>query len=412
MGAFEVFAIVACAIALVFLSWALFRMTKFPPGTIFILLGIILSVFGSRMPQSLLDTVALAAPILLGSILFSCGLKMNLHGMVAYKRSIALSLLTVAITVLVVVIITHFFLGFDFKGAILAGAICAGVCSFFVFHIIDVVNLDEGVGDTLMLESSLTDAIVLMLSLAVFQLSNGASAIESLAFGTVFGLLAGIIWVRLMRFVADFPHRDALTLSLVLAVAALCEIIFQNSGMASAFFFGLAMGNANLLKTRARFEGLLRFQEDVLMAGGTFFFFYIGLMASEVGFGLVLTGAALWVIVLAIRSVAIMVSLEGQGFNIWIAGLAPKGLGAVLIAYFAMANGFPVAPKLFSIIVPLLVLSGLFAGICASVLEGKRPPRVETVANSRKWGAVEEGKIGHAYDIEEMKRTINGEESE
>ncbi len=412
MGAFEVFAIVASAIALVFVSWAVFRLTRFPPGTLFVILGAALSILGSKMPGALLETVTLAAPILLGSILFSCGLKLNLRGIAAYAHSVRLSFITIPITLLAIGAFSHVFLGFDFRGALLVGAIGASICSFFVFHITDEVNLADGVADGIMLESSLTEAVVVILALTVYGLSSGVSVVQAFAFGLVFGLLAGIVWVRLMRFASDFPHRDALTLSIVLGIAALCEVIFPNSGMISAFFFGLAMGNAGLLKAKAKFEGLLKFQEDVLMAGGTFFFFYTGLSVSGADSGLVLTGALLWVIVLVLRTVSIKFSLEDEGFNFWLAGLAPKGLSAAIIVQMALAGGLGIASKLLSITLPMLVLSGIFAGIASSKLEGKKPPRVETVATSRKWGAVDDdkGTIGHAYDIEEMKRTINGPE--
>ncbi len=413
MGAFEIFAIVASAVALVFLSWAIFRMTKFPPGAIFILLGVVLSLFGSRMPQTLVDTVILVAPILLGSILFTCGLKFNLHGVAAHPRTLLLSFITLITTFSVVWVFATFVLGFGFEGSVLAGAIGSGVCSFFVFHILDAVNLDNAVTDSLMLESSLTEAITVMVALAVFEMSSGASAIQAFSFGLVFGLLMGIVWVKLLKFIQDFPHRDALTLSLVLAVAAFCEMIFQNSGMTSAFFFGLAMGNAGLLKSKARFEGLLRFQEDVLMAGGTFLFFYIGLLAAGADMSLALMGAAAWVLVLLLRTLSIKLSLEDRGFDIWLAGLGPKGLSAILILHLAIFNKLAVAGKLFAIVIPILVLSGIFAGISASMLEGRKPPRVETVAMSRGWNAESKSgeQIKHAYDIDEMKRTIDGKES-
>ncbi|MFH1470934.1 MAG: hypothetical protein ABIF01_04250, partial [Candidatus Micrarchaeota archaeon] len=320
----------------------------------------------------------------------------------------------IAVTLLVVGGAAHFLLGFDLKGAVLAGAVFGGVCSFFVFHILDSVNLEAGVEDSLMLESTMTETISIMLALAVFQSTAGVSAFQGLAFGLVFGLLAGIVWVRMLRFVSDFPHKDALTLSLVLALAAFCEMVFPNSGMTSAFFFGLAMGNAGLLKSRTRFEGLLRFQEDVLMAGGTFLFFYVGLSALGMDTNVVLFAALFWIAALLVRVVAIRISMPDEGLNIWLAGLSPKGLSAVLIVNSAVVVGISSAQGLFALMIPMIVLSGAFAGMSSGALRGRIPPRIETVASSRKWGAErsDEGKISHAYDMDEVKRTIDGKEGE
>ena len=112
---------------------------------------------------------------------------------------------------------------------------------------------------------------------------------------------------------------------------------------------------------------------------------------------------------LVLRTISIKFALEDEGFNFWLAGLGAKGLSAVIIAHMALNGGLDAASSLLPITVPLVVLSGIFAGVSASRLAGRTPPKVETVANSRKWGAVDDERgIGHAYDIEEMKRTING----
>ena len=407
MGAFEIFAIVASAIALVFLNWSLFRLTRFPPGVLFILLGAVLSAVGTKMPKALEDTVILSVPILIGAILFGCGLKMNLRGIAKHRGSILLSLLTLALTGGATWWIGYNLLGLGLYGSILLASICAGMGSFFVFHIVDTVNLGDGVADTLSLESSMTEAGALVVGLAVFQLNSGASALQATALGVVFGLLAGILWVRLIRYASDFPHRDALTLAIVLGVAALCEGIFPTSGMASALFFGIAMGNANLLKSSVNFEWLLKFQEDVLMAGGTFFFFYVGLIAGKLDPWAVLAGVGLWLLVVAIRAVSIYISIREEGFSLAIAGLTPKGLSAVLIAQSAVAAGLLVSWKLYAYAVPIVVLSGIHAGLSPLVKEGVRPEKIDAVVESRIGKTDDAGdKIKHAYDIEEVKRSM------
>jgi NhaP-type Na+/H+ or K+/H+ antiporter len=411
MGAFEVFSIVAAGIALVFLSWALFRMTRFPPGVLFVILGAVLSLIGSHIPIVLSDTVSLATPILLGAVLFGCGLKINLLGVAKHKGSFLLSILVLLGVTAATGGISFYLLGLGLAGAILVGAICASACSFFVFHIVDAINIEGHVADTLMLESSLTEAGAVMLALAVFLVTSGASAPQAIAFGMVFGLLAGIVWVRLLRFTSDFPHRDALTLSLVLGVAAFCEMVFQDSGIVSAFFFGLAMGNSPLLRAKISFEGLLRFQEDVVMTGGTFFFFYAGLKLFGLNYWMLLFGALLFVVALIIRMVAVYIAVPEYGFSLPISGISPKGLSAILIAQAAIAFSLPAGEKVFAIAVPVVALSSALAGYSAGQLEGKKPPKLEEVAKVRgppPDPAATEGHIAHAYDIEELKRTING----
>jgi NhaP-type Na+/H+ or K+/H+ antiporter len=414
MGAFEIFAIVASAIALVFVSWAVFRMTRFPPGVLFIFLGAVLAIAGSTIPPILSDTVKFLVPIILGAVLFGCGLKMNLRGIAKHRSVLILSLFTIVGTMGITGLVSYFLLGMGLFGAILVGAICASVCSFFVFHIVDAINLEDRVADTLTLESSLTEAIAIMIAFAVFQSSSGISALQSFSFGLVFGLLFGIVWVRLMRFATDFPHRDALTLSLVLAVAAFCEWIFPNSGMTSALFFGLAIGNSELLKSKARFEGLLRFQEDALMAGGTFIYFYFGLLASKLDLFLALGGVFLWVAVLLVRTVGVFAALPERGFSISVAGLSPKGLASVLIALLAATGSFAAASGLFSISIPVVLFSGIFAGVSPTMIDGRKPPKVDEVVRARDQENQQKNKdnqkpIEHAYDVEELKRTINGE---
>lgn len=411
MDAFAIFAMVASAVALIFVSWALFRMTKMPPGTLFILLGAFLALLGSTPPGLFADVIGFSAPILFGAILFGCGLRLNVLGLARYSGSVKLSFLTLLLTLGVIGWIANAYLGFGLSGSFLLALICASVCSFFVFHIVSTFNIDPDLADSLMLESSLTEAAVLLLALVVFQVHSGASAPQAFCLGLVFGLLSGIVWVRLMRFTADFPHRDVLTLSLVLAVAAFCEMVFQGSGMTSALFFGLAMGNSNLLKSKPRFEGLLKLQEDVVMAGGTFFFFYAGLSIAGIDGSMLLLGGALWLAALVLRLIAVRFAFSEVGFSIPVTGLVPKGLSAVLIAQYALSTGTLVfAPRLFIIMLPIVVLSGFLAWACPSMIGDKRPQKIEEIPRAKGLVSPDRNEeIKHAYDIEEMKRTINGD---
>lgn len=403
MEAFAVFAVASAAIALVFVSWALFRMTRFPPGFLLVVLGFVLSSVGSSMPGGFREIIDLSVPILLGTVLFGCGLRMNAAGIGKNLRSLLLSLVVLVLTIAVLGLLSMSVLGTTLWESMLIGVLCVSLCSFFGFSVIRALNIVPGIADSLLLEGTITESASILLAFLVLgQITGNAPVGQAIVFGALFGLLIGIVWVRLVRFASDFPYKDLLTLSLGLGLIAFCEMVFPKSGYIGALFFGLTMGNAMLLKSKTSITGLLKLQGDTVMAGGTFFFFYLGLLGAKMDSGLVFFGAALWFCAFVVRAVVTYALFRGRGFSLPVVGLSIKGLSTVLIAQASLAEGLGIGERLFAFALPLVLLSGLAAGISSVMLEGRRPKDVEEVA----YLGTSEKPIKHAYDINELKRTI------
>ncbi len=399
MESFAVFAVASAAIALVFVSWALFKMTRFPPGPLLVVLGLSLSLLGSTVPDAVQSAVKLVSPILLGAVLFGCGLRINLKICANSPISIVGSFVVFSITLVVVGIASTVLLGIGVAEAVVVGALFGAVSSFFTGRSVEMLNLDSKIKDSVVISSSIIETLAVLVIIGVFSLKQGIPIIEMLAFGSCFGLLIGIVWVRLVRYASDFPYKDFLSVSLGLGLIAFCEMIFAHSGLVSALFFGVAMGNGALLKTKITITSLNKLYEDVLMFGGTFLFFYLGLrVLSILDMGIIYAGVVLWGISFVIGFlVNYFVFRNGV-----LAGIMPRDLSVVLVSQIAL--GFwAVGSLLFVLSVPLVILSGIGAGISSLLIEGKKPGEPDVVTYIEH---PQKRSIKHAYDIDEVKKTI------
>ncbi|MFH1448414.1 MAG: cation:proton antiporter, partial [Candidatus Micrarchaeota archaeon] len=402
--------VASAAVALVFVNWALFRMTRFPPGPLLVILGIILTAAGSVMPDMFLDAIILATPILLGTILFGCGLRINLISISRNTKSAMFSFLTLVLTISVICGFSVLVLGMNLQEAVVVGAMGTVVCSFFVSRTVMALNIAPRVANSLVLEGPITEAVSILVALvAIGEITTDVPMLQGVVFGGLFGLLIGMVWVRLVQFTSDFPYKNSLTLSLGLGLIAFCEMVFPNSGFVSALFFGLSLGNANLLKTKIDLSGLMKFQGDIVMVMGTFFFFYLGLSGAANGFniGYLFIGGAIWAMGAIVRGLTTYISLRGEGFNLPIMGIATKGVSVVLIGQVALINNMDISDVLFSFAIPLVFLGGILTGVCSLISEGKRAGGVEEITYLKV--TKNAGHIKHAYDIEEMKKTIEKE---
>jgi len=288
------------------------------------------------------------------------------------KPSIGLGLVLatigVTISVVVVALSAHYFLGLDWELAVLLAAVTSPTDAAAVFSVLRAVPLRHSISGVLESESGLNDAPVVVLVVAI-----SASTIDDhgpwvflglivveLVVGALIGFLIGRIGVITLRGVA-LPSSGLYPLAVV-AFAILAygaAVAAHTSGFAAVYVASLVLGNAVLphkAATRSFVEGIGWLAQIGL-------FVMLGLLASpdEIRWWHLWTALAAGAILTFIaRPLSIAVCAIGQrrrvGDQVFLAWAGLRGAVPIILATIPLAAGVPGSDDLFNIVFIFVVV--------------------------------------------------------
>ena len=290
------------------------------------------------------------------------------------RLGLSLATVGVAVSVTVVAVGSHYFLGLPWELAVLLGAVTSPTDAAAVFSVLRIVPLSRRMTGTLEAESGLNDAPTVVL---VTLISTGAVAeygiagmvgiiVFELVAGVALGLAAGFAGAWLMRRVA-LPASGLYPLA-VLSLAFFgygAATFVHASGFAAVYVAALVLGNAELphgAATRSFAEGFAWLAQIGL-------FVMLGLLLSPgridletVGYavvaGLLLTFVARPVSV-ALSSVVQPMPWRELGFLSW-AGL--RGAVPIVLTTIPLAEGVDDAERLFDLVFVMVIIYTLLTG--------------------------------------------------
>ncbi|GLW90892.1 potassium/proton antiporter [Actinokineospora globicatena] len=288
----------------------------------------------------------------------------------ALLPGIALSTLAVVITILVTGAGLHWLLGFDWRLALLWGAVLASTDAAAVFSVLRRLSVSRKLVGSLELESGINDApsyiavVVLASSDEVDWLLSVTAAYE-LCVGAAIGLALGWVGSHALRRAA-LPSTGLYPL----ATVAVCVLAFAGgqsvhaSGLLATYLAALVLGNARLPHR----SDTLSFAEGLGWLAQIGLFVLLGLFASPsrlldaVVPGLV-AGA---VITLIARPLSVVISMlpfrmpwREQVFLSW-AGL--RGAVPIVLAMIPLSQGVPGAQHLVDAVFVLVIVLTLVQG--------------------------------------------------
>ncbi len=382
---FQLFLIIALAIFIGFLATLIFERTRISQVLILILFGILLGpglnlvdVTPDSIIVSLLPFLATLALIVL---LFDAGLMIDVFAVArAIPRSTLFTLFIFLLTVSLVSIFSTFALGWPLLHGILLGAVVGGTSSAIVIAMVERARISKETRSILTVESTITDALCIIVAVAALQLiiSNHApepqvvisTLLSSFTLAVLFGLLSAVGWIFVIDRFSLPKCSYMLTLGLVLGLFAITDALGANGGIA-VFIFGMVLGNAKelgkLLKFRKEVKinpNIRLFQEEITFFVRTFFFVYIGLLLSPAYFTPFILGIslALLILFLAARWIAqklLLSDLSSKDRNIAMVML-PRGLAAAVLSTMPLTNGIAI-PNFQQIVFVLILLSNIAA---------------------------------------------------
>jgi cell volume regulation protein A len=391
----------AIIIIIGFLGNYLFEKKSLPDMLFLIALGIvfgpILRIFDPIAVGSLAPYIAALALVF---ILFDGGMKMDISQTISYgPRAVLLAVTGFVFSMLGVALFMVVLFGVPLPYGLLFGSMYGGSSSIVVVSLASRIKISEKCSTTLILESALTDILCVVISLAIIGAIVTGQAdytVVSIGIGSKFvigallGVVVGFLWLILLKRVVTLPFSYMLTLAVVLLTYALSENL-GGSGALSALLFGLTLGNEKrILKVLKREKtndyavngGFRRFESEIAFLIRTFFFFFLGVIATISNFSFVLLGAILSLLLLLVRFGAVKLTTIRSELNKEVTLMAivlTRGLAAAVLATLPKQSGLQFSDVFINLAIIIIMSTAIIATMGVLIITRKgKPPKQPT----------------------------------
>ena len=331
-------------------------------------------------------------------ILYDAGLSLDMRKLKGHTRKVVIRLIVlgVLITTALAASVAAPLLGMSRGAALMLGIILVVSGPTVVGPLLSFVRPTERLQQVLIWEGSLIDPVGGILGALVFhavvastrkgpgsQLGQFAASVGVGVAGGVIG--TALLWLLLRKLRLGEVLGTTAQFAAVIAVAAACDVIREDTGLIAAIFMGLALANRrgfDIPSRRPFFETLVQ-----LIIGVLFISISATVTPASLRHLLLPTLALVAVLVLAARPIVAFASTLGtdltKGERAFIGWMAPRGIVAAATAStFAaglVAKGIggaaKILPATFVVIVATVTLYGLTAALAARRLGVSRPGR-------------------------------------
>ena len=374
---------------------AFFKKTGIPDVAFLMILGVIIGpVFGLIQPEAVIQVVPYFAALALIIIMFDGGLNLDIkHVIKTAHFSVTLAVLGFILSVVMISIAAHFALGWAWLDSILLASIVGGSSSAIVFGLVRNIKISEETKSMLSFESALTDILATIVAFILFEaVLAGHFDLQTLQetigraviVGLVLGFGVGIPWMYISTKLGNAQHAYMLTLGVLFVLFFLANS-FGESGALTALVFGLMIGNKSHLAKILRFK-LPRIELDdpthnqLTFLVRSFFFVFVGLMASFGQIEYLIFGVLMTIAVYFGRILVVKITLTKRFSFLDRAvtkSMIPRGLAAAVLATYPITMGLPNAdayPQLiFFIILSSVIITTIGLG------KSKKIPPPESV---------------------------------
>lgn len=331
-------------------------------------------------------------------ILYDAGLSLDMRKLKGHTRKVVIRLIVlgVLITWVIAASLAAPLLGMSRGAAVMLGIILVVSGPTVVGPLLSFVRPAERLQQVLIWEGSLIDPVGGILGALVFHAviastrKGPGSQLVQFAASIGVGLAGGVVgiallWLLLRRLRLGEVLGTTAQLAVVIAVAAACDVIRDDTGLIAAIFMGLALANRRGFDIPARrpfFETLVQ-----LIIGVLFISISATVTPQSLRHLLLPTLALVAALVLVVRPIAAFASTLRtdltKGERAFIGRMAPRGIVAAATAStFAaglVAKGIggaaKILPATFVVIVATVTLYGLTAVPAARRLGVTRPAR-------------------------------------
>jgi len=394
---------------------AFFKKTGIPDVAFLMVLGVIIGpVLGIIQAETVIQVVPYFAALALIIIMFDGGLNLDIKHVVKTAHfSFTLAILGFILSVIIISVATHYALGWMWLESILLGSIVGGSSSAIVFGLVRNIKISEETKSMLSFESALTDILATIIAFILFEaVLLGHFDLQTLeetlgraiVVGLVLGFGVGIPWMYVSTKLGNAQHAYMLTLGILFVLFFLANSLGE-SGALTALVFGLMLGNKNHLARILRFK-LPRIEADdpthnqLTFLVRSFFFVFVGLMASFGKIEYVIFGILVTVAVYFGRSFIGKITLTKRFSKLDRSvtnSMIPRGLAAAVLATYPVTMGLSNAEAYTEIIFFIILSSVIITTI--GLGKSKKIPPPESVEG----GFVKKKSDDSKGDLENLK---------
>lgn len=374
-----------------------FRKTGVPEVAFLMGLGVLLGpILGIVKIGAVLEIVPYFAALALIIIMFDGGLSLNIRRLITTVHySMALVVGGFIVSVLLVTAGAHYLLGWGWLEGLLLGSIVGGSSSAIVFGLVRHIGISNDARSVLSFESAMTDIFATIMAFVLFEaVLMGHLDMESMlntmgravVVGLILGFGVGIPWLYITTRMGNTQHVYMLTLAILFVLFFLAQT-FGESGALTALVFGLMLGNRRLLSEWLRLR-LRNVEHDdpthnqLTFLVRSFFFVFVGLMASLGRIEYVIFGVGITLAIYFGRGAIVKMTLTKRFTPLdkrITRAMIPRGLAAAVLATFPITmgldNGEAYLQIVFFIIMASVIITTVGSGRSRSSVE-KSDPRV------------------------------------
>ncbi len=371
---------------------AFFKKTGIPDVAFLMIFGVIIGpVLGIIQPEAVIQVVPYFAALALIIIMFDGGLNLDIKHIVKTAHfSVTLAVLGFILSVVIITLAAHFALGWLWLESILLGSIVGGSSSAIVFGLVRNIKISEEMKSMLSFESALTDILAMIAAFVLFEaVLIGHFDLQTLQetlgraviVGLVLGFGVGIPWMYVSTKLGNAQHAYMLTLGILFVLFFLANS-FGESGALTALVFGLMLGNKKHLSRILKFK-LPKIEMDdpthnqLTFLVRSFFFVFVGLLASFGQIEYVVFGILITVVVYFGRKFVVKVTLTKRFSKLDRAvtnSMIPRGLAAAVLATYPITMGIPNAEAYPQIIFFIILSSVIITTIGLGKSKKISPP--------------------------------------
>jgi len=398
MDAITIIGFIGVLLIIGFIADYLFQKISLPDILILLALGYLIGpVFDIINPADIAPASPIISSLALAVILFNGGMSLEFaHIKGAAPRAVGLVFLGIALSMVATAAFAHYLMDWDVLNSLLLGAIVGGSSPSVIMCLVNRVKVSAQVSSMLSLESAFNGALVIVIAIIILNIivsggttegaatTVGLSILTRVLIGGSIGAAAGIFWLWVLTLIEGETYDDILTLAVVFLLYFCVETI-EGSGVIFALVFGLILGNgiavARLLhiKRAVEIHELMRkFHAQMSFLIKTFFFIYLGLMATFDNPSHILLGVVLCLVLLLVRYLAVLLTSIGNKTLLSNKGILTsmyaRGLSAAVVAELVVLSGIPNASVYPDIIIVVIVGTIVISSLGIVIFARKKSP--------------------------------------
>jgi len=377
-----VFLFVGLIIGIGFIAMIVFRKTGISDVLLLVFVGALLGQLLNANDKIALDDIAsVFSALAITVILFEGGMNLNIRRVIEDSPTAGLiAIISFILSSLLITLFVSVIFEWDILKSLLLGSILGGSSSAIVIPLLMKLSISAKITTVLTLESAFTDALSIVISLSLVNfLIQTPDAIDaqpviqntlgSFSVGAILGFAVGLLWLRILRSLADQPYDDILTLSTVILLYGVAEF-GGGSGAIAALVFGLILGNGveigkmlgNTTSVQAS-DVMRKFQSQMSFLIRTFFFVFLGIVVQVSNPLFIIAAISITFIIIASRFItvrAVVYKQEPNKSNITLMTfMLPRGLAAAVLSQLPEITktlGYTEFPEITLLVVILTII--------------------------------------------------------